>query len=279
MNGVSRRTRTGAASERRVWRCGECRKQFSVLTGTPFHGTKISVRKWVFVIFEMCSSKNGVAAREIERKYGLCPRTAWFMLHRIREVMKGDDLTVQRMEGVIEADETFIGGDPIKMNRKTRAGRDFEAGRGTYKIPVLTLIEKHSGQARSRVFPNVTSANLSQVFKEHVNATRSLLWTDKLPAYIRPGRHFVAHQTVDHGEEEYVSRTTGANTNAAENFFSQLKRSLDGTHHHVSRVHLPRYLAEFDYRYSTRKLTDTARMARLMEQVPQHRLMYKLVTA
>lgn len=111
MNGTSRKTRTGAMSERRAWRCFSCRKQFSVLTGTLFHGTKIPLRTWVLVIFEMCASKNGVAAREVERKYGVCPRTAWHMLHRIREAMKGDGL-LETMRGTIIADETWIGGDP-----------------------------------------------------------------------------------------------------------------------------------------------------------------------
>src|SRR3954452_12747183 len=91
-NGESRKTRTGADSQRRVWKCAECRKQFSVLTGTIFHGSKIPVRIWIFVIFEMCSSKNGVAAREIERKYQVTPKSAWFMLHRIREATKRDPL-------------------------------------------------------------------------------------------------------------------------------------------------------------------------------------------
>src|SRR5579862_875541 len=84
-NGESRKTRTGAASQRRVWKCADCRKQFSVLTGTIFHGTKIPVRIWVLVIFEMAASKNGISAREIERKHDLTPKTAWFMCHRIRE--------------------------------------------------------------------------------------------------------------------------------------------------------------------------------------------------
>jgi hypothetical protein len=98
--------------------------------------------------------------------------------------------------------------------------------------------------------------------KEDVDPVHSLLWTDSLPAYRRIGRKFVAHETVNHDEDEYVS-PTGAGTNVAENFFSQLKRSVDGTHHHVSRQHLSRYLAEFDSRYSTRKLSDTQRMSRL----------------
>lgn len=87
-NGSSRKTNKGTMSERRVWKCAGCRKQFSVLTGTIFHGSKVPVRTWLFVVFEMCASKNGVSAREIERKYDLTPKTAWFMLHRIREAMK-----------------------------------------------------------------------------------------------------------------------------------------------------------------------------------------------
>lgn len=82
---AARRTRAGSISERRVWKCGGCRKQFSVLTGTIFHGSKIPVKTWLFVVFEMCASKNGIAAREIERRYNLTPKSAWFMLHRIRE--------------------------------------------------------------------------------------------------------------------------------------------------------------------------------------------------
>ncbi len=115
-NGTSRKTRTGGTSQRRVWKCRDCRKQFSVLTNTIFHGTKIPVRTWLFVIFEMCASKNGVSAREIERKYDLTAKSAWFMLHRIREAMKRDPLA-GLLAGTVQADETFIGGDPKNRHR------------------------------------------------------------------------------------------------------------------------------------------------------------------
>ena len=118
-NGTSRKTRTGASSERRVWKCKDCRKQFSVLTGTIFHGTKIPLRKWLFVIFEMCASKNGVAAREIERKYDLTAKSAWFMVHRIREAMKRDPLAGP-LAGTVVADETWIGGKPKNRHASTR---------------------------------------------------------------------------------------------------------------------------------------------------------------
>jgi transposase-like protein len=91
-NGISRKTRTGSVSQRRVWKCYSCRKQFSVTTGTIMHGTKVSLEIWVFILFEMCADKNGLAAREIERKYGLTPKTSWFITQRIREAMKREPL-------------------------------------------------------------------------------------------------------------------------------------------------------------------------------------------
>lgn len=118
-DGTSRKTRTGNMSERRVWRCLDCRKQFSVLTGTIFHGTRAPIRLWVLVIFEMCASKNGVSAREIERKYGVCPRTAWFIMHRIRTAMAGDTL-VQTTRGTVVADETYIGGRESNRHARDR---------------------------------------------------------------------------------------------------------------------------------------------------------------
>ncbi|MGZ7000037.1 MAG: transposase, partial [Acidimicrobiia bacterium] len=104
-----RKTRTGKVSERRVWKCRDCRKQFTVLVGTIFHGTKIPLRTWIFVVYEMCASKNGLAAREIERKYDLTAKSAWFMTHRIREAMRREPLA-GLLTGTIIADETWVGG-------------------------------------------------------------------------------------------------------------------------------------------------------------------------
>lgn len=276
-NGENRKTRTGSASQRRVWACGECRKQFSVLTGTVFHGTKISLRKWLFVIFEMCASKNGVAAREIERKYGVTNKTAWFMLHRIREAMKAEPLSMM-MSGTVVADETFIGGS-FKNKHKSQE-RKYSAGRsgGPYdKTPVLSLINTETGEVRSQVLDRVDGANLRKAIAEQVDLPNTTLLTDKGASYNVVAREMRAHHTVDHKADEYV-RHVGeivVTTNHAEGYFSQLKRSIDGTHHHVSVAHLPRYLAEFDFRYTTRKMDDSARMDRLMDQVAGRRLTYR----
>lgn len=152
-NGTDRKTRTGSESQRRVWKCGTCRKQFSVLTGTIFHGTKISIRKWVLVIFEMCSNKNGLAAREIERKYNLSPKSAWFMTHRIREAMKCVPLKGM-LQGTIVADETYFGGAARKshqhMSRKPGAKfedrQTIEARKAKPKTPVFTLVTRKAAK-------------------------------------------------------------------------------------------------------------------------------------
>lgn len=165
-----RKTTRGKVSERRVWKCRACRKQFSVLTGTIFHGTHISIRKWVFVIFEMCANKNGLAAREIERKYNLSPKSAWFMTMRIREAMKSDPLA-GLLQGTIMVDETYIGGNPKNRHgNKDRTKPEVRktSGRGTDKTAVVSLIHKESGQVHSRVIPNVDGRNLRDAIGRHV---------------------------------------------------------------------------------------------------------------
>lgn len=283
-NGVSRATRTGKQSQRRVWRCRGCRKQFSVITGTVFHGTKVSLRVWVLVIFEMCASKNGVAAREVERKYGVCARTAWFMMHRIREAMTRDSLVVQ-MRGTIVADETYFGGSYENQHKSQHTpervvpGQRPRVGPGYGKQIVLTLIDSESGEARSKVVPDVTGATLRKAIAEQVDMAGSVLHTDEAAGYGTFASEFIAHETVNHAQDEYVRYDNGRviTSNQAENFFSQLKRSIDGTHHHVSKEHLARYLAEFDYRFTTRTTTDAGRMVNLMGRIGGKRLTYKRV--
>lgn len=292
-NGTARKTRTGSASERRVWKCASCRKQFSVLNGTIFHGTKVPLRTWLFVVFEMCASKNGVSAREVERKYDLTPKTAWFMLHRIREAMKREPLAGM-LSGTVIADETFIGGREKNKHKAHREARRVPevaeptkvvpgerpkrgAGGGKGKTAVLSLIDAASGEIRSVVVPDVTGATLRKAMAEQVNLPATALHTDEGKGYKIVAPELAAHRTVNHSDDEYVRYVDGemVTTNHAEGYFSQLKRSIDGTHHHVSTEHLPRYLAEFDYRYTTREMNDTQRMGRLFGQVAGRRLTYR----
>lgn len=268
-DGSSRKTRTGSRSQRRVWKCGDCRRQFSALTGTIFHGSKIPVRTWIFVVFEMASSKNGVSAREIERKYDLTAKSAWFCLHRIREAMKREPLA-GLLSGRVVADETWYGGRPSNRHGHKRG----KGGQGqTDKTPIMALVSHETGEVRSTAIPNVSGDSLRAVLSEHVEAAKTHLHTDEAAAYPPIVADFASHSAVNHQTGEYVR--DGVSTNVAESYFSQLKRSVDGTHHHVSRDHLPRYLAEFDYRFSTRHLSDTERMKQLGRQAGNRRLTYR----
>lgn len=236
------------------------------------HGSKIPVRTWVFVIHEMCWSKNGVSTREIERKYGLCPRSAWFLTQRIREAMKDNGLGM--FVGTIVADETWVGGKP-----KNRHGRRPFTGSGqrvTDKTPVLSLVNRTTGEVYSKVVPDVTGATFRKAIAERVDMSRSVLHTDGAAHYRKIGEEFASHEAVDHEAGEYVRGEV--TTNHAEGFFAQPKRSIDGTHHRVSVEHLDRYLAEFDYRYSTRTLPDSMRVDDLLSRVAGRRLAYKPLT-
>ncbi|MFI5035525.1 MAG: IS1595 family transposase [Acidimicrobiales bacterium] len=270
-NGLDRKTRTGHVSQRRVWKCRSCRKQFSALTGTIFHGSKIPLQTWLLVFFEMCCNKNGIAAREIARRYGVAPKTAWFMTHRIREAMKSRGVP---FSGDVVADETYIGGDPANQHLNKRTKRDTGKAAGTAKTPVVSLIDDDTGVARSTAVPWVDSASIRKIMKDNVDLATTVLHTDSATVYVPVARSMAGHFAVNHHAGEYVSEKS-LGTQKVENFFSQLKRSLDGTHHSVSVEHLPRYLAEFDFRYSTRKLSDTQRMALLMTRVPGRRLSYR----
>ena len=267
----ARQTRTGATTYRRLWKCRDCRKQFSALTGTVMHGSKIAVRIWLLVMFEMCASKNGVSTREIQRKYGLTEKSAWFMSHRIREAMRRDPLA-GLLSGVVVADETWIGGEP-----KNRHGHRYgQGGQGrTDKTPVMALVDKQSGEVRGHVIPNVRGTTLRRVLMEEVDAPRTTLHTDGAASYAKIAPSFAGHEAVDHAIGEYVRGD--ASTNLAECYFSQLKRSIDGTHHAVSRKHLQRYVDEHSFRFSTRKLSDGERASVLVGRTAGRRLTYRPV--
>jgi len=147
----------------------------------------------------------------------------------------------------------------------------------TAKTPVLSLVNVNTGEVRSQVVANVTGDVLRKVMAENVDMAGSYLMTDEGSQYRHLGHEFASHETVNHSEGEYARG--GVSINRAENYFSQLKRSLNGTHHHVSKTHLDRYLAEFDFRYTTHKASDAERMAKLVDRVGGRRLSYKRVTA
>lgn len=271
--GGQRTTSTGKVSYRRVWKCGDCREQFSVLVGTIFEDSKLPLSKWLFAIHLLCSGKNGVSAHELHRQLGITYKSAWFMAHRIRYAMEQEPLR-SKLAGTVEADETYIGGKAQNMHASKRRERITGTG-GIDKTPVLTLVQR-GGEVRSQVMQGTVSGKtLAPILRAQV-AEEARLMTDSFGGYSQVGKEFAAHETVNHLKGEYVRGDV--HTNTAEGYFSQLKRSIDGTHHHVSAQHLQRYVGEFDFRYNTRKATDGRRTKRVIEKVGGKRLMYRQPT-
>ena len=270
-----RTTKTGKISYRRIWKCAEpkCYKKFSVLVGTIFEDSSIPLAKWLLAFHEVCADKNGISSCELARKLDITQKSAWFMLHRIRYSLARDG-KLDKMTGTVEADETYFGGEAKNMHKAKRKAKI--QGRGTVgKVAVFAMVER-DGEVRSQVMKNVNGDNVTEVLKANVDESAALM-TDTSTVYPKAGKEFASHEMVDHSADEYVRGS--AYTNTAEGHFSQLKRSIDGTHHHVSEKHLDRYLAEFDFRYSTRKVEDGERTEKTIRRAAGKRLTYKELTA
>lgn len=249
-------------------RCGKCLQQFTVTVGTVLEDSHIPINKWMVVFYMMCASKTQISALQIQRHLEIGSyRTAWFMCHRVRYALQDVLTPKHKLNGTVEADETYIGG---KARGK---GRGYVGN----KTPVVALVERN-GRIRSQVVPKVTGEELDRMLNAYVSK-RAVLNTDESPVYTESGKRFAAHDTVNHSIEEYSrqDRKTGRHvtTNTAEGYFGNTKRSLDGTHHHVSAQHLPLYLAELDYKYNTRKTTDGERTKGAVMRISGKRLMLK----
>src|SRR5579875_208587 len=267
-----RKTRTGQTTYHRLWRCRHCRKQFSVLVGTIFESSKIPVSKWLLAMWLFNAGKNGVSALELQRHLGVSYQTAWFLGHRLREAVTREPLS-SLLSGTVVADETWVGGEPKNRHANKRVGSKQGL---TDKTPVVALVHKESGEVRTRVVANVNGENLRQVLTSHVDPATTHLHTDSAQVYMPLGKKFASHGTVNHSIGEYVR--DGVSTNEAESFFAQFKRSLDGTHHNVSKDHLHRYATEFEFRWNTRKMTDAERVQKIIGASVGKRLTYRPLT-
>ena len=261
--------KTQSSKTRKLWKCAACRKQFTVTIGTIFEDSHVTLDKWLLAFHLLCSSKKGMSALQIQRMLRLGSyKTAWHMLHRIRWAMAEPAFT-KRLTGVVEADETYVGGKA--RNRKKRYdGVQKKTGRGTDKAPVMVLVER-GGRARSAHIANVSGDTVKGVVRQHV-AKEARLMTDSFRSYAGLDREYASHETVNH-LDEYVRGDV--HTNTAENFFSILKRGINGIYHHVSEAHLHRYLSEFDFRYNERHVSDAERTRLALRKTEGKRLLYQ----
>jgi transposase-like protein len=252
------------------YRCAdkECRKDFTITTGTVMERSHIELHNWLMAFYLMSSSKKGVSAHQLHRALNLDYKSAWFMCHRIREAMRADDsFGPLGGEGeIVEADETYYGPiDKAKVRTKTTSGRPFTKSGKTgpaNKRPIVALVER-GGNIRTFHVPVADKATVNKIVKENV-ARESRLHTDESRLYNDAADHFAAHKTVKHSIGEYVRTDFEFNigetdffaekvhTNSAEGFFSIFKRGMRGIYQHCKEKHLHRYLAEYEFRYNHR---------------------------
>lgn len=256
----------GKSSRPGLRKCYACRKAFTVRIGSIFEDSHFPLRLWLQAIQLISASKKGISTRQIQRTFGCSMKTAWFLTHRIREIMKRDDgLPPLGGEGkFIEADETFVGRKP-----------GTKVGKGHAHMNAVAALVERGGEVRSFHVPNVRGETLRAVIANHASAA-SHFRTDELRAYTELGWNFASHATVKHGMDEYVRGD--AHTNTIEGFFSILKRGVYGTYQHVSEAHLHRYLSEFDFRYSNREklgVNDVERASIALKGANGKRLTYQ----
>jgi transposase-like protein len=263
--------REGTKTTRKgLYKCSQCRKPFTVTVGTIFEDSHIPISKWLLAMHLMCASKKGMSAHQLHRMLDVTYKSAWFMAHRLRYAMM-DPIIVEKLKGIVEVDETYVGG------RQKRNSGHFDARRGhpaenSNKTPVVALVER---QGKVRAFPmmRVTAENLHAAIYKHVDVPNSTLMTDEAPSYKKIGQKFTRHGVVKHGAHEYVRGDS--HTNTVEGFFSLLKRGINGVYHHVGRGHLGRYVDEFSFRYNARGVDDGTRTELLVAGAEGKRLTYK----
>lgn len=262
-----------------LWKCATCRKQFTVTVGTIFEGSRIPLGKWLMAIHKICSSKKGISALQLSRELELTYKTAWFMAHRIRYGMSQEPMR-SKLTGTVEADETYIGGKSKNMHPVERKRRI--AGSGSHdQAPVVTLVEREgTGCVKTIHMEHVTAANIKKVLRDCVSPNNAFLMTDEAPVYKGAEHMLLGHQSVNHSEKEYVRGSGGGaiHVNTAESVHALLKRGVMGTYHHWSKKHLHRYLAEFDFRWNHRKVSDSDRTLEAIKLVGGKRLVYSMPT-
>ncbi|MGB3167087.1 MAG: IS1595 family transposase [Alteraurantiacibacter sp.] len=266
----------GGTVRKGVVQCNDCRKQYTVTVGTVFERSKVPLNKWLLANHMLCASKKGMSGHQMARMLGVTYKTAWFMMHRIREAMNDvDDTPIGGFGKFVEADETYVGGKARNKKHKQRkvSGKNLSPVHG--KMPVVSLVER-GGKVRSFHVANVTGETLRQALVTNVDRYTYLL-TDEHKGYKSVGREFGKHSVVSHSKGEYVRGAI--HTNTIEGFFSLLKRGIIGVYHHVSEAHLHRYTSEFDFRYNTRKLSDFERADESLLGAIGKRLTYRRTSA
>lgn len=280
------KAKDGTRNARFLWRCHGCKRQFTVRISSIFEESRLPLRLWCYAFWRSCASKKGISALQIQRESAfvldgkpISYKSALFMMHRIRFAMGTDHSTPPKLSGIVEADETYVGGKPRrKLGSNPKTGKRY-TGRGTKKTPVFAVVER-GGDVRLSKLDRITAPKLIPAIWEVIDPKNTTIMTDEFGAYHGVGRRVSGgHHTVKHSAGQYVDGKNGeVHSNTAESVFSLIKRGLIGTYHSVSKQHLPLYLNEFEFRWNHRFVDDGERTAAAIRQAQGKRLRYKQPT-
>ncbi len=232
-------------------RAKECGKKFTVTTGTIFENTKIKLNLWFEAIFVITAHKKGISSHQLAKDIDVSQKTAWFILHRVREMLKNK--SPELLSGVVEADETYVGG--LEKNKHAKKRVAFTEGKFVQNKTMVAGVLQRKGEVRLQIIGDTSRASLIPFLSKHVKPN-TVMCTDTWKGYNGLQKNYF-HLRVDHSKGEYKRGMVC--TNGIENFWSQLKRGIDGIYHHVTPKHLERYCDEFAYRYNSRKIADVDR--------------------
>ena len=226
------------------WNCHACHNSYNVLSGTIFEKTRVDLQKWFLAIALTINAKKSLSSYQLARDIQTTHQTALYMQHRIRAAMTEHD---KMLEGILEMDETFVGGRPRRTNKKDDH-KPNKPGRGTKKTAVLGAIER-GGSVVAKVATDLTGKDIVKFLQKHVNIPESLLVTDEYPGY-RAVDALMAHEVINHSEQYAVG---DIHSNTIESFWALIKRAWCGSHHHYSKKYMPLYIAETSWKYNERK--------------------------
>jgi transposase-like protein len=254
-----------------LWKCRECRKQFTVRKGTIFEESHLPLHLWLQAIHLMVSSKKGISSHQLHRVLGITYKSAWFLTHRIRECMRSGEFTPMGGNGgAVEVDETFIGNDRTKKPHGEKKGRGY-----AHKHKMLTLVDCETKRAKSIIVDDLKASTLVPILRENI-AKEAVVYTDEAGQYRNLKSEFADHDFTRHGQGEYGRGEV--HTNTVEGFYSIFKRGMRGVYQHCGKQHLHRYAAEFDFRYNHREangVNDAERASVALSGVTGKRLLYR----